>query len=84
MHQAQGQEAWGHSVLRLLRDLPAAAPEPLIEKARSLDAFYVPTRYPNGYFVGPSYEYYGQMQSDEVLRHAGDIIEFVRQALAGD
>ena len=84
LHQARGQEAWGHSVLRLLRDLPLVAPEPLIEKARSLDAFYVPARYPNGHFTGPAYEYYGRMQSEEALRHAGDIIEFVRQALARD
>ena len=56
LHQARGQEAWDHSVLRLLRDLPVVAPETSIEKARSLDAFC----------------------------HAGDVIEFVGQALARD
>jgi HEPN domain-containing protein len=84
LHQAHGQEAWGHSVLRLLEALPVPAPDPLIERARSLDAFYVPARYPNGHFTGPAFEYYGPLQSEQALSHAGDIVEFVRQALAGD
>ena len=84
LHQAHGQEAWGHSVLRLLKDLPVAVPEPLIEKARGLDAFYVPARYPNGHFTGPAFEYYGPLQSGQALGHAGDVVEFVRQALADD
>ena len=46
LHQAHGQEAWGHSVLRLLTDAPVAPPEALIEQARTLDTFYVPARYP--------------------------------------
>ena len=82
LHQARGQEAWGHSVLRLLEALPVSAPDLLIEKARSLDAFYVPARYPNGHFTGPAFEYYGPLQSEQALSHAGDVVEFVRQALA--
>ncbi len=39
-------------------------------------------RYPNGHFTGPAFEYYGPMQSEQALNHAGDIVEFVRQALA--
>jgi HEPN domain-containing protein len=82
LHQAHGQEAWGHSVLRLLADAPVAPSEALIEQARTLDTFYVPARYPNGHFSGPAFEYYGPLQSEQALRHAGDIVEFVRQALA--
>ena len=82
LHLAHGQEAWGHAVQRLLRDLPTPPPDTLIEKGRSLDTFYVPARYPNGHFAGPAFEYYGPLQSEQALRHAGDIIAFVRQALA--
>lgn len=82
LHLVHGQEAWGHSVLRLLEELPVPAPDPLIERARGLDAFYVPARYPNGHFTGPAFEYYGPLQSEQALSHAGDIVEFVRQALA--
>ena len=44
--------------------------------------FYVPARYPNGHFTGPAFEYYGPLQSEQALSHAGDIVAFVRQALA--
>ena len=84
LHQAHGQEAWGHSILRLLQDSPVPVPGPLIEKARGLDAYYVPARYPNGHFTGPAFEYYGPLQSEQALGHAGDVVEFVRQALAED
>lgn len=82
LHLVHAQEAWGHSVLRLLEELPVPVPDPLIERARSLDAFYVPARYPNGHITGPAFEYYGPLQSEQALSHAGDIVEFVRQALA--
>ncbi len=83
LHLAHGQEAWGHSVLRLLEALPEPVADPLVERARSLDAFYVPARYPNGHVTGSSFEYYGPFQSEQALGHAADIVEFVRQALAG-
>jgi HEPN domain-containing protein len=52
LHLYMGQEAWGHVVARLLEDLPADAPEDLIEAAQVLDNFYIPTRYPNGHPQG--------------------------------
>jgi HEPN domain-containing protein len=39
LHLALGQEAWGHVVARLLRELPLAVPDLLVEKARVLDTF---------------------------------------------
>ena len=78
LHQARGQEAWEHSVPRLLEALPEPAPAPLIEKARGLDALYVP----DGHFTGPAFEYHGPRQSEQALGHAGDVVEFVRRALA--
>jgi HEPN domain-containing protein len=54
LHLRLGAEAWGHAVARLLSELPAdrSVPDQLIEMARSLDAFYIPTRYPNGHPEG--------------------------------
>jgi HEPN domain-containing protein len=84
LHLRLGQEAWGHVVARLLADLPesASAPAALIDAARVLDTFYIPTRYPDSHAAGPPYEHYGRIQGEEALRHAGDIIAFVDQALA--
>ncbi len=55
LHLHLGQEAWGHVIARLLQELPPGSrPETdLIEKAKVLDNFYVPTRYPNAHAEGP-------------------------------
>jgi HEPN domain-containing protein len=84
LHLRQGQEAWGHVVARLLADLPeaASAPAALIDAARVLDTFYIPTRYPDSHAAGPPFEHYGRLQGEEALRHARDILAFVDQALA--
>jgi len=82
LHLALAQEAWGHAVARLLRELPVGVPEDLIDKARVLDNFYVATRYANGHSEGAPFEHYGGLQSNEAIRYAGEVIEFVRARLA--
>ena len=82
LHLAHGQEAWGHLIGRLLGELPLEVPAELVDKGKVLDNFYVPTRYPNGHPEGPPFEHYGSIQSDEAIRYAGEILEFVRSHLA--
>ena len=84
LHLHSGQEAWGHVVARLLRELPpeAAAPGDLVEKGKVLDGFYVPTRYPNGHPEGAPWEHYGMIQSEEGIRYARETLEFVRAKMA--
>ncbi|MFQ5599079.1 MAG: HEPN domain-containing protein [Candidatus Krumholzibacteriia bacterium] len=82
LHLHRGQEAWGHVVARLLRELPIEVEPDLIEKGKVLDNFYVPSRYPNGHPEGAPFEHYGRLQSAEAIRHAGEIIEFVRARMA--
>jgi HEPN domain-containing protein len=84
LHLHAGQAAWGQVIARLLRELPpeAAAPEDLIDKARVLDAFYIPARYPNGHPEGAPFEHYGPLQSEEAIRYAGEILAFVRARMA--
>ncbi len=84
LHLARGQEARGHVVARLLADLPLSvrAPDDLRQKARVLDNFYIPTRYPGSHPEGAPFEHYGPLQSEEALRYAGEIIDFVRDHLA--
>lgn len=85
LHLHHGQEAWGHVVARLLAELPpaAAVPAELIERARVLDNFYIPTRHPDSHPEGAPFEHYGPLQSQEALAHAGAIMGFVLAALAG-
>ena len=82
LHLAQGQEAWGHVVARLLHELPTPAPKDLVASGQVLDNFYVPARYPNGHPEGAPFEHYGSIQSELALSHARDILSFVDQALA--
>jgi HEPN domain-containing protein len=84
LHLHRGQEAWGHVVTRLLGELPADARpgDELVERARVLDTFYVPARYPNSHSEGAPFEHYGPLQSEEAIAYAGAIVEFVRHQMA--
>lgn len=81
LHLSNGQEAWGQVVARLLNELPSP-PRELQDKAKVLDNFYVATRYANGHAEGAPFEHYGPIQSEEAIRYAAEIIEFVRARLA--
>lgn len=85
LHLWLGQDAWGHSVARLLEEVSSrvAVPDELVDKGRVLDTFYVPTRYPNSHPEGAPYEHYGPLQSREALRYAREVVEFVRAQMAG-
>jgi HEPN domain-containing protein len=82
LHLALGQEAWGKVVARLLIDVPSSPQVDLIEKAKVLDNFCIPTRYANGHPEGAPFEHYGPIQSTEAIRYAGEILEFVRVQMA--
>jgi HEPN domain-containing protein len=84
LHLSLGQEAWGHVVARLLRELPDEVPLPegIGDKARVLDAYYIPPRYPNSHPEGAPFEHYGSLQSEEAIRYAREILEFVRSQMA--
>ena len=84
LHLHIGQEAWGHVVARLLSEIPGKVhvPQELIEKGHVLDNFYIPARYPNSHPEGAPYEHYGPLQSEEAIKYAREIIEFVRIQMA--
>jgi HEPN domain-containing protein len=82
LHLALRQEAWGPKVARLLRELPVSVEAILIQKGQVLDNFYVATRYANGHPEGAPFEHYGLLQSEEAVRYAGEIVEFVRAKMA--
>ena len=63
-------------------ELPVEHEPSLLDKAKVLDAFYVPTRYPNGHPEGAPFQHYGVLQSDQAIQYAGEILEFVRAQMA--
>jgi HEPN domain-containing protein len=84
LHLALGQEAWGHVIAMLLRELPdhIKLPPDLLEKARVLDNFYIPARYPNSHPQGAPFEHYGPLQSGAAVNYASEIIDFARAQMA--
>jgi HEPN domain-containing protein len=84
LHFHFAQEAWGHVVAQLLQELPStvSVADELVQKAKVLDNFYIPPRYPNGHPSGAPFEHYGPLQSGEAIRYAREILEFIRSQMA--
>lgn len=82
-HQAMGQDAWGHSVTELLQALQPHVPavDALLDRARSLDKLYVPTRYPNGLPSGAPADYYTRAEAERAIADAEAIVECCRGML---
>lgn len=84
LHLFCNQEAWGHLVARLLSELPQeiTIPPLIVERAKVLDNFYIPTRYPDSHPEGSPFQHFGILQSQEAVHHASTIVEFVSHAMA--
>jgi HEPN domain-containing protein len=84
LHLHLGQEAWGHVIAKLLQELPELVklPKDLLEKARVLDNFYIPARYPNSHPQGAPFEHYGSLQSEAAINYASEIIDFAGAQMA--
>jgi len=78
LYQAVGIDAWGHSVWILLDNLPEdlKPSEELIDEAREIDRFYIPTRYPNAHAAGPPYVYYMKRDAERAIEIASKIIKY--------
>ena len=76
-------DAWGHSLSKLLKELPEdIRPENiLIEKAILLDRFYIPTRYPNGFDSGSPKDYFTKRDAEDACKAAKEIIEFCKNKI---
>ena len=76
-----GLSAYGHSVSALL----AAAPTELkahavVQQAKTLDKYYVPTRYPNAWAEGSPSDYYSREDASQAIGYANSIIGWVKEA----
>lgn len=76
LHLFYKQEAW-HVISKLLQELPIEVPSELVEKAKILDLYYIPTRYPNSFPEGAPFEHFGRIQAEEAIKYASEIVGFV-------
>jgi HEPN domain-containing protein len=76
--------AWGHSIFDLIRILSKkmVVSEKLLNCARSLDKYYIPTRYPNSFESGSPYEYFTRRDAEDAIICSRRIIEFCKSVLA--
>jgi len=82
--QTLGGEGWGHSVTRLLEELPEeiACSSELIENAKELDQHYILSRYPNAHPQGAPTDYYTRNQAQRIIEYAEEIIRFCENKIS--
>ncbi len=76
------RESRTHVLAELVRDLDPKASEMLLDRARVLDSYYIPTRYANGHEKGAPFVHYGSRQSQQAIEDANILIEFARSHMA--
>lgn len=79
-----GMDAWGHTLTVLISNLPETVSPPdesLINYARVLDKFYIPTRYPNGFDYGAPTDYYTEEEANNAIIQAEAILEYCRNQI---
>lgn len=81
LHESEGTEAWGHSVVGLLGGL-TDVPEAVVEAAKGLDRHYIPTRYPNTHPEGAPGDLYTVREARQAAMDAEVIIDHVRGRLS--
>jgi HEPN domain-containing protein len=71
-------------ISKFLSELPESnsLPSELVDIAKILDNYYIPSRYPNSHPEGAPYEFFGLKQSEEAIKYASEITEFVRNEMA--
>ncbi len=74
VHEARGEQAWGHSVRELLESIDADAPPGILDAARELDRCYIPTRYPNGFDRGAPKDHFGEPDAARTIAGAEEIL----------
>jgi len=81
-----GEDPWGHSIHKLILDLPEGIAQKEMAKiqddAAALDRFYIPTRYPNGLPDLTPGRYYFQKDAEFAIRIAESITTRIRTTVA--
>ena len=83
LYQALGIDVWGHSIWQLLDNLPQRykPSEEIIDDARELDRFYIPTRYPNAHPAGAPFEFYTERDAKRAIEIGEKIVRFCRDKI---
>ncbi|MCX6090099.1 MAG: HEPN domain-containing protein [Candidatus Atribacteria bacterium] len=85
VYQKMGGVVWGHSLSDLLKGLAdqISIPQNITQAARSLEIFYIPTRYPDGWSSGSPADYFFIEDASNAIDHSRKIVQFCKSILAG-
>jgi len=82
---ALDEDPWGHSIQKLISELPdqrvKTRMEKLIEDGSTLDRYYIPTRYPNGLPDLTPGKYYFQKDAELCIKTAQRILDKAKECL---
>ena len=83
-YQLLAGESLGHSVLKMLKDLPRSVrpDQALLKMGAELDKLYIPTRYPNGFDQGAPMDYFEREDAEEAIRYAEEIITYAKSKIS--
>ncbi len=83
LYQSLGGESFGHSILKMMKELTGniKAPKSLLKKAADLDKFYIPTRYPNGFDWGAPMDYFEKEDAEKAVKDAEEIINYAKSKI---
>jgi len=79
--EGQGRLEIGHAISYLVASAGQPPPD-ILQAARTLDRYYIPTRYPNGFDRGAPMDYYDAQTAEEAVRLAKIILDYVAEQLA--
>ena len=79
----RGVAVWGRAITPMLGQLEGVqVSESVVINAQLLDAYYIPSRYPNGFPAGKPADYFNRRKAEEALNAADEIIRFCQDNLA--
>ena len=82
-----GEDPWGHSIQKLIAELPAekarSAMQGLLEEGAVLDRYYIPTRYPNGLPDLTPGKCYFERDAELCIQAAGNLLARVVKLMKG-
>jgi HEPN domain-containing protein len=78
-----GFNIWGHSLIEILKIINERLeiPEEIKNSARTLDIYYIPARYPNGFSALKPADYFDKSKAEEAIDEANNIIRFCERYL---
>jgi HEPN domain-containing protein len=74
--ESRGRIELGHSLYHLSQTVGDVPPD-VLNAARVLDRYYIPTRYSNGFPAGAPMDFYDLPTAEEAVELAQSILEFV-------